>query len=1727
MKKLLFFIIFINILFTTFSQIPSENLILWLKTDSVEITDNVVSIWYDQSGNEFDLTQETANRRPVKIDNVLNGLPAIRFDGVNDFMRVEFGETFTQPNTIFCIYNFTGTGVRYQVDGTTEYHALMYWTNSVRMRSAAANWGYNKSAPFDYILVSGEYNTNQSKIYENGVFKNTGNMGTASLSGLTLGSSYNTAANTFHNGDILEIIIYDALLSDEERISVEQYLMNKYSPILSIGEDIIIEYGFCPTELTVESSFTDILWSTGETTNSINISESGTYFVQAIDFFGRLQFDTIEISYPEVYLPDTLICLGDSVLYSIDFGDSYTYLWSTESVEPDVYIYDEDTYWIQITDSFACSITKYFTVSIDSFSSFISLGNDTSLCAGNTIGLIEGEDLCTSFFWTVSGNSNPYEAVFETGWQIIVVENENNCIAKDSIFVTIIGEAPNPNFTIENICLNEITVFTDNSTPQDEISSWRWIINGLDTVHTQNFEWQFHEAGQQFVQLIVESEDGCANDTIIYFSTEDYARLDIITEPICTNVEANLTGVVELPENAEVSYFRWYLEGEEIGSNESLNYTFNTEGIFDISFEAGLGNSCVTVTSTHIDVRSFYPIPENIYLRSPEDKILFSGGNIVFRWNSDPYAIAYHIQVSLDDEFQNLLSDEFVNEENFSLYISESFDTLYWKVFGINPCLEVFQTETRKIVYFHPSDIGNMELWIKSDSLEVVDGRIASWYDLSENEYHLTQTEATRRPALIPNSLNTYPAVRFDGVNDNLQVEFNHTYNQPNTVFCLYNFNGTGVRYIYDGITSFHALMFWNTGIRMRSPSANFGYSIEPPYGYLLNTNVYNNTDSKIYENGILKNTGNMSGATLEGLTLGSLYTGNSSYHQGDIIELIYFDNVLSETERNKVEKYFRDKYFPPVDLGNDIRIAYGFCDTIISAYQQWFVSYEWNTGSTDSIIVVNTPGTYTVTVTDNFGIESTSSVRVFYPNVNQLTDTILCLGYNLIWDLELNGEYIYDWIGLESDAQQVVLSTEGSYAAIITDTLGCKFYTDTIDFSYDYYETSASLGPSDTTLCAGNRLMLISNSEETIIYNWSTGSSSPEIVLEETGEYLLTVTNWRGCVANLEIFVNISGTVPTPAFNTLGHCEKNVVYFNDISSSTDGEIVEWNWYINNEQFANTQSPSLVIDFSGVYEVTLEVVTDADCKDFVTKEIKIYPLPEPDFSPDYFCANNEAEFSLNSSISEGEIISHLWDFGDFVSSEDNPIYFFENEGDFLIRLTAVSDQQCVDSLLKYIEIRNSPLPTFSFSEPCVGETVYFINNTEIGNINPARIWQWNFGDDHTSDFSNPEHTYIQPGEYDVSLRIKYLNGCSSSNSEQLIVHSNPVANVTNLNACLNQIYSPQDNSNSEDGDIILWNWVINEVRYTEEVPEIIFTEIGQYPLSLEVISEYGCRNVIDTFLLVRENPVSDFSASRVWGGVPLVVDFFNNSENSESWHWFFGDGEESFARNPSHVFMDSGNYIVQLISFSEFLCPDTSVIEIRAIIPKMDILLYDLQAKMNGNFMELSIFIINNGSLPASEMELFVNLGNAEVYRAIIGHLNPGQVLFYDFGTQIYRASGMLPEIICVEIDVPPFEGIFNDENIENNRICQINSEGLKVFPPYPNPASNKIFLAFSSDVESTIILEVRNSTGNLIYIKTFADFFGYKSLEIDMQTQSAGIYFVKVYNEKVERSFKFLKSNF
>lgn len=320
------------------------------------------------------------------------------------------------------------------------------------------------------------------------------------------------------DGNTGTIIIYDRDLTNDESTIVENYFYNKYAPPVNLGANINHLNSFCNDSLYAGSIYVDYLWSTGQTTRSIGVNSSGKVWVRVTDYFGRVSSDTISIvkSIPYVNpLNQTILCNGSTLIWNTNLPkNQFTFQWQNNSTDSILNITQAGNYYVKITDSYNCSnTTNTITVTQDNFSAIASLGPDNSVCAGNAITLTSGANPTNTYLWN-DGSTTPSLTITTTGQYSVVVTNTNNCVARDTINITILGQAPVANFSSTLGCKNNQINFTNLSIPPmgNIISNSEWNFGNLPSPSTSTLTNSFHtysDTGSYTVKLTVFTDSGC------------------------------------------------------------------------------------------------------------------------------------------------------------------------------------------------------------------------------------------------------------------------------------------------------------------------------------------------------------------------------------------------------------------------------------------------------------------------------------------------------------------------------------------------------------------------------------------------------------------------------------------------------------------------------------------------------------------------------------------------------------------------------------------------------------------------------------------------------------------------------------------------------------------------------------------------------------------------------------------------------------------------------------------------------------------------------------------------------------------------------------------------------------------------------------------------------------------------------------------------------------------
>ncbi|MBS4044149.1 MAG: tandem-95 repeat protein, partial [Chitinophagaceae bacterium] len=188
--------------------------------------------------------------------------------------------------------------------------------------------------------------------------------------------------------------------------------------------------------------------------------------------------------------------------------------------------------------------------------------------------------------------------------------------------------------------------------------------------------------------------------------------------------------------------------------------------------------------------------------------------------------------------------------------------------------------------------------------------------------------------------------------------------------------------------------------------------------------------------------------------------------------------------------------------------------------------TYSWNTSpiKTTATATGLSAGTYIVTVTDNNGCTSTSSVTITQPTSSLLSSissitNVNCFGQNTgAATATASGgtsPYTYSWntSPIQTTATATVLSA-GSYTVTVTDSKGCLA---TSNISISQPASALTLTCNSTNVSAeggsnGVASMIVTGGTGPYTHKWNTGATTASISGLSAGIYTDTVTDANGC---------------------------------------------------------------------------------------------------------------------------------------------------------------------------------------------------------------------------------------------------------------------------------------------------------------------------------------------------------------------------------------------------------------------------------------------------------------------------------------------------------------------------------------------------------------------------------------------------------------------------------------
>ena len=865
---------------------------------------------------------------------------------------------------------------------------------------------------------------------------------------------------------------YSVLVTDEHECTATATtsVMVNPLPLAYISGQSSICQG--DTATLTASGGVDYLWSTGQHTSTLQVTEGAPYSVVVTDANGcsvSLQKDVVVNSLPVASVNDlSEICQGQEAVLTVNAPMGCTYLWSTGSQMSQISVHDPGVYDVIVTNANECSRMYHATVIVHEVPQ-INITGASEICDGQSALLTASATGALQYEWN-NGDHNPSIVVRSQDQYQVTVTNAYGCSATASRNVAV-RPLPEPQISgAQPICVGGSATLVASGG-----FSYVWSTGNTGSQLTVS------PSSNQSYTVTASNTYGCMASTSATVVVNQLPQITISgNTSVCEGVITAITA-------SGASDYSWST-GE---STASINVS--QPGLYKVTAST---NGCATVDSVYVTSK---PNPQvqiigNSHVCAGSVSLLTATGAESYLWST--------------------------TENSASISIMPTVSTLYSVTgVGANGCSSEAQMMVNVETLPQAQIIGDLTICQGESTVLTATGGAA---------YRWSNNVLTQDIVVSPNINTSYTVTAYseygcEGTTTAVVVVsmLPSIFFSGNASVC----DGSSATITVSGGSSYQ----WSNGITGNSITVS-----DPGYYKVTATNTMgcSRTDSinvVVWTNPVVQVNGD--NLICEGATAVLTATGADSYlwstgetgasivvmpEETTTYSVIGYDAHNCNTTVGKVVNVEDN---PAVYISGDLAICHGQSTTLTASDAQ---SYLWSTGDTTASITVSTQGAYTVTATSVHGCQSMASVTVIDNPIPEFTlHKVYRICDSTTEELSVSGNNTYLWSTGSTD-MAITISTGGEYSVTATNNYGCEL-SDTVNVTQLPAPMLTIFG--DRELCQGNSttLMALSNATQ---FLWSTGDSTSSVtVTPDNTLYTVTVTAVNGCSTVGEHMVT---TLPT-----------------------------------------------------------------------------------------------------------------------------------------------------------------------------------------------------------------------------------------------------------------------------------------------------------------------------------------------------------------------------------------------------------------------------------------------------------------------------------------------------------------------------------------------------------------------------------------------------------------------
>ncbi len=426
--------------------------------------------------------------------------------------------------------------------------------------------------------------------------------------------------------------------------------------------------------------------------------------------------------------------------------------------------------------------------------------------------------------------------------------------------------------------------------------------------------------------------------------------------------------------------------------------------------------------------------------------------------------------------------------------------------------------------------------------------------------------------------------------------------------------------------------------------------------------------------------------------------------------------------------------------------------------------TYNWlPSGGTSATAVNLLAGTYTCSITDSKGCNTTQTVVITQPasgmSASIVSQTnVNCFGQSTgaatVTANGGSGTYNYSWTPGGGNSATATGLSAGSYTCSVTDGSGCA--TVKIVTITQPPVLTAQMEPKNNVSCFGlsdgSANMQVSGGSPSYSYNWQpTGGNNALASGLSAGNYTCTVSDTKGCTLSKQ--VNISQ--PTSALSANISAQTNASCHGDSNGSAstlvNGGTPTYTYHWLPAGGSNSTISNIG---AGTYTCTIKDLNGCELLKSVT-------IGEPDamaisITANDVCSGETSNIAANVSGGNGSYTyswapNGLTTSGFTVALHANASY----------TLTVKDNKNCVSTKTVAVSLKPNPVAAIAGNAT---NSVYYMNYAPIeiclqdASTDAVQL-NWTFDNSQIANTTNPCFKVTAPGEYCVNLEVKSSGGC--------------------------------------------------------------------------------------------------------------------------------------------------------------------------------------------------------------------------------------------------------------------------------------------------------------------------------------------------------------------------------